>query len=189
MAPTTKMIKVTSRGYVNTSRGKAFAPINRPYRENVDTIFRMLTVDRATIYEVLPNKELLKLTVHNFDKDNTPMPKTMVVGAPKKEEPVVEKEVPAEETPAPIIEPTDGGDEVAEDEIANEVPESDAEVESSMEVFEDEPAMEAVDQVGAPVSNPNGNNQRMSKKERRRAARENRNNQGKPVSAVNPETV
>ena len=138
MAPTTKMIKVTSRGYVNTSRGKAFAPINRPYRESVDTIFRMLTVDRATIYEVLPNKELLKLTVHNFDKDNTPMPKAMVVEAPKKEEPVVEKEVPVEETPAPIIEPTDGGDEVAEDEIANEVPESDAEVESSMEVFEDD---------------------------------------------------
>lgn len=189
MAPTTKMIKVTSRGYVNTSRGKAFAPINRPYRESVDTIFRMLTVDRATIYEVLPNKELLKLTVHNFDKDNTPMPKTMVVEDPKKEEPVVEKEIPVEETPAPIIEPTDGGDEVAEDEIANEVPESDAEVESSMEVFEDEPVMKTVGQVEAPVSNPNGANQRMSKKERRRAARENRNNQGKPVSAVNPETV
>ena len=189
MAPTTKMIKVTSRGYVNTSRGKAFAPINRPYRENVDTIFRMLTVDRATIYEVLPNKELLKLTVHNFDKENSPMPKNMGVEAPKKEEPVVEKEVPVEETPAPIIEPTDGGDEVAEDEIANEVPESDAEVAASMEVFEDEPAMETVGQVEAPVSNPNGNNQRMSKKERRRAARENRNNQGKPVSAVNPETV
>ena len=117
------------------------------------------------------------------------MPKNMVVEAPKKEEPVVEKEVPVEETPAPIIEPTDGGDEVAEDEIANEVPESDAEVESSMEVFEDEPAMETVGQVETPVSNPNGNNQRMSKKERRRAARENRNNQGKPVSAVNPETV
>ena len=53
MIASSKMIKVTSRGYVTTSRGHAFAPITRRYREDVGVIFSMLTRDRVTLVEVL----------------------------------------------------------------------------------------------------------------------------------------
>ena len=67
----TKLIKITSRGMVTTSRGRVVTPINRPYRENVDTIFKMLTTTPApTILEILGNGRTVKLSTSNFDKDN-----------------------------------------------------------------------------------------------------------------------
>ena len=77
----TKMIKVTSRGYVMTSRGRVLAPIRTPYRESISKIWSMITVDRADVWEKLPNGEFVKLTPLNFDKDNC-----------KKEKPVEVKE-------------------------------------------------------------------------------------------------
>lgn len=68
--PTSKMIKVTSRGMVRTSRGRIRTPINFPYRENVEVIWNMLTVDRAEVWEQLKDKTFVKLTVENFDLDN-----------------------------------------------------------------------------------------------------------------------
>ena len=67
----TKMIKVTSRGYVMTSRGRVLAPIRTPYRESVSKIWSMITTDRADVWEKLPNGEFIKLTPLNFDKDNS----------------------------------------------------------------------------------------------------------------------
>lgn len=65
------MIKITSRGFVSTSRGRIMAPILRPYRESIDKIFDMLAQSpKPTIIEVLPNGRTVELTTSNFDKDN-----------------------------------------------------------------------------------------------------------------------
>lgn len=66
-----KMIIVKSRGYVNTSRGRVFAPISRPYRESPSTILRMITQDHADVYEVIQGLGEVKLTTTNFDRDNS----------------------------------------------------------------------------------------------------------------------
>lgn len=66
-----KMIVVKSKGYVDTSRGpRVYAPISRPYREKTEVILRMITVSKADVYEVLPDKTEVKLDVTNYDKDN-----------------------------------------------------------------------------------------------------------------------
>ena len=65
------MIKITSRGYVITDRGRVPTPIMTPYRESIDTIFKMLSQQPSpTIIEVLPNGRLIPLNTSNFDKDN-----------------------------------------------------------------------------------------------------------------------
>lgn len=66
----TKMIKVTSRGIVTTSRGKVSGPINFPYRESVDKIWNMLTMENATVYEQLLDRSFIKLDIQNFDENN-----------------------------------------------------------------------------------------------------------------------
>ena len=65
-----KMIRVTSRGFVTTSRGRVIAPIMSPYRETYDRIWNMITADRADVEEKLPNGEFIKLNTQNFDKVN-----------------------------------------------------------------------------------------------------------------------
>lgn len=65
-----KMIKITSRGFVTTSRGRVMTPILCPYRESISRIWTMMTVDRADIEEKLPDGTFIKLTAQNFDKDN-----------------------------------------------------------------------------------------------------------------------
>ena len=67
----TKNIIVKSRGYVKTSRGNVFAPITKPYREDIQKIFYMINVQHADVWEVLPDKSQVKLTTSNFDKDNS----------------------------------------------------------------------------------------------------------------------
>ena len=71
MAKDTKMIRVVSRGYVSTSRGRVMTPLMSPYRESVNRIWNMLTVDRADINEKLDDGSFIRLTIHNYDKDNS----------------------------------------------------------------------------------------------------------------------
>lgn len=81
-----KIITVTSRGYVYTSRGRVFAPILSPYREETSVIFQMLTKDGANIVEHLPGGQKIELTIQNFDRDNSIISKPVVAEEPKKEE-------------------------------------------------------------------------------------------------------
>lgn len=66
-----KPIKVLDRKMVLTSRGLVRGPILRPYQEKVDAIFTMLSRYDANIVEVLPNGKEVKLTLQNFNKDNS----------------------------------------------------------------------------------------------------------------------
>ena len=65
-----KMIRITSRGFVTTSRGRVISPIMSPYRETLDRIWNMITADRADVEEKLPDGNFIKLTTQNFDKNN-----------------------------------------------------------------------------------------------------------------------
>ena len=66
----TKMIRVVSRGFVFTSRGRVMSPIMSPYRESINRIWSMITVDRADVEEKLDDGSFVPLTVQNYDKDN-----------------------------------------------------------------------------------------------------------------------
>lgn len=70
--PSTKMIKIPSRGIVTTSRGRVVTPVYNPYRESTEMIYKMLCNDKPTpkIIEVLPNGREIPLTLQNYDKDN-----------------------------------------------------------------------------------------------------------------------
>lgn len=70
MAIQKKRIIITNRKYVLTSRGNIITPISSPYDEFVHLIFRMISND-AEVYEVLPSGEKIRLTLKNFDKDNS----------------------------------------------------------------------------------------------------------------------
>ena len=70
MSKKTKLIKVTSRGLVMTSRGICRSPLGQ-YKENVENILVMITKNKATVVEVLPDGKEIPLTIQNFDKDNT----------------------------------------------------------------------------------------------------------------------
>ena len=67
----TKRIVVKSRGKVLTSRGMCISPIARPYNEKLETIMLMISRYRADVYEVLDDGTEVKLTIQNFDKDNS----------------------------------------------------------------------------------------------------------------------
>lgn len=175
MIASSKMIKITSRGYVTTSRGRAFAPITRPYREDVGVIFSMLTRDRATVVEVLSDKSEITLTLQNFDKVNDP---TFSVEDVK---PV--PMTPVTEVEPTTVEPTDTGDVVSKDEIAEEVPVADAEVGTT----EEAPVEEPVTADAGNAQNYNGNGKKLSRSERRRLREQ--MSQAKPVEATVPESV
>lgn len=106
MAKETKMIRIVSRGYVLSSRGRVMTPIMTPYRESVNRIWSMLTSDRADIEEKLPDGTFVRLNIQNYDKDNTikadvatSIPhkvSSAPVEEPKVEEPKVEEEVKEE---------------------------------------------------------------------------------------------
>lgn len=187
MTASSKMIKITSRGYVTTSRGRAFAPITRPYREDVGIIFSMLTRDRATVVEVLSDKSEVKLNLQNFDKINDPTYGIEEV-KPVLKTPVKEAEAPAIEVePVQVesttVEPTDTGDVVTKDEIAEEVPAADTEV----GVTEEAPVDEPITTDAGSAQNYNGNGKKLSRSERRRLREQ--QNQAKPVEATVPESV
>ena len=102
----TKMVRVVSRGFVTTSRGRVIAPIMSPYRESVSRIWSMITVDRADVEEKLPDGTFLKLTPQNFDKDN-------FVSKEKKE--FVKPELQEIEPPVETFKNTDGQQGVPEE--------------------------------------------------------------------------
>ena len=84
----TKMIRVTSRGYVTTSRGRVISPIMSPYRESISRIWSMITTDRADVEEKLPDGSFVKLTAQNFDKDNFISEEVKQVEKPELKDPV-----------------------------------------------------------------------------------------------------
>jgi len=87
MKPRTKMIKVTSRGWVTTSRGQVYAPIIPAYREELGVIFHMLARENAKVVEILRDGSECELTIQNFDKNNEPV-------KPIDPKPVVENPAP-----------------------------------------------------------------------------------------------
>ena len=84
-----KLIKVVSRGMVNTSRGPMITPNTRPFLEDVDSIFRMIAKG-AKIIEVLPNKTEVELNERNFNTDNRVKEKPVKVEV-KIQEPITDK--------------------------------------------------------------------------------------------------
>lgn len=63
-----KRIKIFTKGILPL-KGNITGPILTPYMENVDTIFKLVAAG-INVYEVLDNNNQVKLTIHNFDKDN-----------------------------------------------------------------------------------------------------------------------
>ena len=76
-----KKIKITSRGIVTTSRGRARTPLG-PYMERLGNISAMIIREKATVVELLPDGTEVPLSIQNFDKDTT---KPVDVPAPKEE--------------------------------------------------------------------------------------------------------
>ena len=70
MVQNTKKIKITNKGYVLTSRGMARTPIDRPYKETVDTIRLLIARFGADVVEVLNDGSEIKLTINNYASDN-----------------------------------------------------------------------------------------------------------------------
>ena len=171
----TKMIKVTSRGYVMTSRGRVLAPIRTPYRESVSKIWSMITTDRADVWEKLPNGEFIQLTPLNFDKDNSSIGNTNTVEfvdeatfAPTEE---TKDETPVEEVKEPV-----------EDKVEEPAPTED--------IVEEEQVDEKVEEP-TPVNNSNNNqNKNYNKFDKKNKHNKPNNNQNKTNAsdiAVTPE--
>ena len=175
MNKNTKMIKVTSRGTVTTSRGIVFAPIVRPYRESVDTIFGMLTRDEATVIEILDNGTEVKLTPQNFDKDNS-----IQFNKPE------EKKQPEQKTPTPVIPPEPvKPEEKTEEKVQDVTP-----VEESATKTEDtkpEASTESDDENDcSPVEDSNETDNNQNNPNRKNKKNRNRNNKSLEVK---PESV
>lgn len=127
-----KYIKVLSRGYVTTNRGRAFTPITRAFKESTQNIFTMITKEKATVVEVLSNGKEIQLTPQNFDKDNEiPRVKETVavtVATPVAEVAPVETDTTSD-TWVPAGETTDeewvrSDDEAGDDDAAEETEET-----------------------------------------------------------------
>lgn len=193
----TKMIRIVSRGYVFTSRGRVLSPIMCPYRESVNRIWSMITVDRADVEEKLDDGSFVPLTVQNYDKDNN-IKADVATGVPvkvtKEPETVIktdetiksdEQEVVSDDTnlsnaPETVEEhqdevPADNSGEEAEDLENSE--ESDVENEDSVDDSEDESTNQ----------NQNFSNNRNKKKRNRN--RNHNQNVEKPDLGVPVETV
>ena len=175
----TKMIKVASRGYVTTSRGRALGPITRPYREAVSMIFNMISKERATVIEVVDGREV-ELNLQNFDKDNSAMP-VQPVAAPVKNEPkqqvkpVVEEK--KEEAPVDVVTATEEVKPVEETpDLAPEKVEGEDEVNDDTEEKEDE--SETINKW----SNDKYNNKKFNKKNHG-------NRDNRQTNPVTPESV
>lgn len=95
-----KMIVIKSTGRIETSRGRVYAPIKKPYRESVSMILKMITKG-VDVWEVLPNKKEVQLTTTNYDKNNmltAPMVDEAPPSAKDTETPNTPLEHAAEET-------------------------------------------------------------------------------------------
>lgn len=120
-----KMITIASRGWVTTSRGRTITPIRTPYREAFDRIWSMMTEERAEIYERLSDGRDIRLTVQNYDQDNT---KTV---EEKQEEALANTnpQIPAEDAGevVPPAETADDGVKLPEEPPVENPPEQDPE--------------------------------------------------------------
>lgn len=184
MVKQTKMIKVLSRGYVTTSRGRAFAPITTPYKEDVKMIFGMIAKERAKVVEVINTGEEIPLTLQNFDRNNH-------IYVEKKPEvvPVVEDKIEA----VPVVEETK---EIAHEEevVASDMMEESSDEESVAAPTEDAEVAEVSE---APVEDVPAEGNDTAQKQNyqnqyRGNKKKNRNkyqNQQKVSGAVVPESV
>ena len=87
-----KKIKVMDRGMILTSRGMVRGPIERPYYESFESILTMITKYNLDVREVLPDNTEVKLTINNFNKDNT-LPPEVIPNVVKPVEPKPEREI------------------------------------------------------------------------------------------------
>ncbi|MDD3172171.1 MAG: hypothetical protein PHF63_00630 [Herbinix sp.] len=75
-------------------------PVNTPFPMNTDAIFKLI-IKKFDVYERLSDGSNLKLDIHNFDKDNTPVIDEVVVD-PVIDEVPEENKIPAETVIAPV---------------------------------------------------------------------------------------
>ena len=197
----TKMIRVTSRGYVTTSRGRVISPIMSPYRESISRIWSMITTDRADVEEKLPDGSFVKLTAQNFDKDNFVSEEVKQVEKPELKDPVEtfkntdgENKVPEEdsnkqeqvETPVQNnAESENNSDEVDEE------PAKDKNTEAPVEGDNKSPEENTnkQEQVETPVQNNNQNNDPRYNKKNKNKNRNNNQNANKQSVEVTVEPV
>lgn len=177
----TKMIRITSRGFALTSRGRVMTPIISPYRESVERIWSLITTDRADVEEQLNDGSFIALTVQNFDKDNNKKPTPPVTGEKTftnkdNVKPEVEKAVEV----APVVEVVEekpivetlvesetdeqevGAPSISDEEVAEEVEDE----------MEDEDDVEETE-----ITTPTNNNQ-MNQSRRNKKRNKNRNRNG-----------
>lgn len=151
-----KMITVTSRGYVRTSRGRVFAPIPSPYREETSVIFQMIAKDDAKVVEHLPNGQKIELNVQNFDRDNSIAPKPVKVEEPKEE--VAIPATPVEDDGmVAMVESTDTSVDASVDTV---------DVEDGDELDDDAVDGQSSDEVTGSVNQPGNPNRQRHKKNR-----------------------
>ena len=197
----TKMIRVTSRGYVTTSRGRVISPIMSPYRESISRIWSMITTDRADVEEKLPDGSFVKLTAQNFDKDNFVSEEVKQVEKPELKDPVEtfkntdgENKVPEEdsnkqeqvETPVQNnAESENNSDEVDEEPAKDK--NTEAPVEGENKAPEEDSNKQ--EQVETPVQNNNRNNDPRYNKKNKNKNRNNNQNANKQSVEVTAEPV
>lgn len=100
-----KKIKITSSGPLAT-KGGAHGPIRTPYLETIANIKKLLTRDRATVIEVLPDGSEVRLTLTNFCLDNTSKEVKTATPAKMEETKAEEKEVTPEQEKTEEVKPT-----------------------------------------------------------------------------------
>lgn len=163
-----KKIVVKGKGRVLTSRGTCITPITRPYYEKLDYIMLMISKFRADVWEVLDDGREVKLTIQNFDKDNSKIENDAEMNKPfivedrdeikaRHEQEKAAAEATKQETPAPVV------DEVKEDHVEEPVNED-----TTDEVSEPVQEVAPVSTDAAPAERP------LSRKERKRLAAEKR---------------
>ena len=195
MKKDTKMIRVVSRGFVNTSRGRVISPIITPYKESINRIWSMLTVDRADVEERLPDGSFIKLNIQNYDRDNT-IDTDVATGVPSKtneapvapennQSPVEEQknEVPAEEkVEEPKKEETPEVPEEVEpvNNISEEVSVDVTTSEEDTEIDEGSDEEDDDSNDGSPVEG--GTTDRQSRRKNKKRNRNRQNNMGQPTS-------
>ncbi|MCM1218320.1 MAG: hypothetical protein NC548_27860 [Lachnospiraceae bacterium] len=173
---TKKMVIVKSKGVVNTSRGRVYAPITRPYKESTQIILRMITVDKADVWEVLPgSKKEVKLSTINYDKNNA-----VPVPVEPEKEPVVAPPVPKEEVKSDPVDTDVAPNKTAE--VINNIINPNESADNA-ESGESGDAEEASD-VGYDADSTYRGSKRHNKNKNK-----NRNNQYKPLDVTTPAEV
>lgn len=182
MAKETKMIRIVSRGFVTTSRGRVMSPILSPYKESINRIWNMLTVDRADIDEKLPDGSFIRLTVQNYDKDNS------VSSDVASKVPVKTINEPTKKVETPVNKPAQEhtkNNNVAKPEEVNKVektPEVSNDTKKVNDTKEEVVEDESLDEVEVNDTTDNNSVNRNKKNKKR-----NKNHQSTPIVTVKPE--